>query len=65
MPTGDLLAVLGVAAVVLGVVGLWLGLDRLASRWFQALPEDIKRHGLIGLVWRRLRRSGGRTGGTE
>jgi hypothetical protein len=38
---------------VVAVVGLWLDLDSLGSRWFQALPEEIKRHGLIGLARRR------------
>jgi hypothetical protein len=43
-------------AVVLAAVAGFVALDWLGSRWFRALPEPVRRRGLVGLALDRLRR---------
>lgn len=52
----DLLTALASVLAIVGVVAVFLLLDRLGNRWFQALPQQIRDKGLLGVAWERLRR---------
>jgi hypothetical protein len=49
-----------VGTATLAVVVTYVWLDRLGNRWFQALPEPVRRHGILGLAVRRLLGKDGR-----
>jgi len=44
----------GVGVATLAAVVTYVWLERLGNRWFQGLPEPIRRHGILGLAVRRL-----------
>lgn len=52
------LELVGLIGIAVALVGAWLWLDRLANRWFQALPDQVKERGLVGLFIDRLWKRG-------
>jgi hypothetical protein len=48
---------LGLAILIaIAITVVFVGLDHLANRWFQSLPEPVRKHGLLALLFRRFKR---------